>query len=252
MRSKMTIMQKNTLFVADDPMGAAIYDYHKNGKADKLRVFSSCMEEDEIPVSELFRTFSEMPNLEQIALKMARGNILDVGGGSGCHSLALKEMGKETLAIDISPLAVEVMRERGINAQVTNLYDESFSEKFDTILLLMNGSGIIGNLENMEHFFTRIRTLLSPGGCVLMDSSDLRYLFEEEDGSFSINLADEYYGQFDYQMQYKEIKGQPFDWLYIDFDTLNYYAEKYGFRVELAASGNHYDYLAKLSPIEDR
>lgn len=85
-----------------------------------------------------------------------------------------------------------------------------------------------------------------------MDSSDLRYLFEEEDGSFSINLADEYYGQFDYQMQYKEIKGQPFDWLYIDFDTLSYYAEKYGFCVELAASGNHYDYLAKLSPIEDR
>lgn len=248
----MTIMQKNTLFVADDPMGAAIYDYHKNGKADKLHVFSSCMEEDEIPVSELFRTFSKMPNLEQIALKMARGNILDVGGGSGCHSLALKEMGKETLAIDISPLAVEVMRERGINAQVTNFYDENFSEKFDTILLLMNGSGIIGNLENMEHFFTRIRALLNPGGCVLMDSSDLRYLFEEEDGSFSINLADEYYGQFDYQMQYKEIKGQPFDWLYIDFDTLSYYAEKYGFCVELAASGNHYDYLAKLSPIEDR
>ena len=248
----MTIMQKSILFVADDPMGAAIYDYHKNGKAAKLRVFSSCMEEDEIPVAELFRTFSEMPSLEQIALEMATGKILDVGGGSGCHSLALKEMGKETMAIDISPLAVEVMRERGINAKVTNFYDENFSEKFDTILLLMNGSGIIGNLENMEHFFTRIRTLLNPGGCVLMDSSDLRYLFEEEDGSFSINLADEYYGQFDYQMQYKEIKGQPFDWLYIDFDTLSFYAEKYGFCVELAASGNHYDYLAKLAPIENR
>lgn len=245
-------MQKSILFVANDPMGAAIYDYHKNGKAGKLRVFSSCMEEDEIPVAELFRTFSEMPSLEQIALEMATGKILDVGGGSGCHSLALKEMGKETMAIDISPLAVEVMRERGINAKVTNFYDENFSEKFDTILLLMNGSGIIGNIKNMEHFFSRIRTLLNPGGCVFMDSSDLRYLFEEEDGSFSINLADEYYGQFDYQMQYKEIKGQSFDWLYIDFDTLSFYAEKYGFCVELAASGNHYDYLAKLAPIENR
>lgn len=146
-------MQKSILFVANDPMGAAIYDYHKNGKAGKLRVFSSCMEEDEIPVAELFRTFSEMPSLEQIALEMATGKILDVGGGSGCHSLALKEMGKETMAIDISPLAVEVMRERGINAKVTNFYDENFSEKFDTILLLMNGSGIIGNIKNMEHFF---------------------------------------------------------------------------------------------------
>ena len=143
MRSKMTIMQKNTLFVADDPMGAAIYDYHKNGKADKLRVFSSCMEEDEIPVSELFRTFSKMPNLEQIALKMARGNILDVGGGSGCHSLALKEMGKETLAIDISPLAVasyllvKLLLEVGEKHRLLQIYLNFFCKKKTSPFLKM-------------------------------------------------------------------------------------------------------------------
>lgn len=247
---KMKSMQDSVLFVANDPMGAAIFDYFKTGKVDKLRVFSSCMEEDEIPVEELFRTFPDMPMLEQVALEQAEGKVLDVGGGSGCHSLALKEMGKEVVAIDISPLSVEVMRARGVNAHVRNLYDANFTEKFDTILLLMNGSGIIGNIANMERFFAKMRTLLNPGGCLLMDSSDLRYLFEEEDGSFSINLADDYYGQFDYQMQYKNVKGAPFDWLYVDFDTLSFYAEKFGFQTELVASGEHYDYLAKLYPIE--
>ena len=113
--------------------------------------------------------------------------------------------------------------------------------------MLMNGSGIIGTTNNMAHFFRRAKNLLAPDGFILMDSSDLRYLYEDEDGSFEVNLADDYYGQLDYQMKYKNIKGEVFDWLYIDFQTLSYYAEQNGFRAELVAEGEHYDYLAKLS-----
>ena len=113
--------------------------------------------------------------------------------------------------------------------------------------MLMNGTGIIGNLDNIGQFFERLKALLQPEGCVLIDSSDLRYLFEEEDGSIMIDLADEYYGQLDYQMQYKDVVGEPFDWLYLDFNTLAYYAEEYGFNAELVAEGEHYDYLARLT-----
>ena len=237
----------STISRQGDPMGAAISDYHRNGRADVLRVFSSQFEEDEIPVADLFREFEDMPELEKMALEMAEGRILDVGAGSGCHSLALKKMGKEAVAIDISPLSVEVMGERGLDARLVNLYDPAFSEKFDTILMLMNGTGIIGNLDNITAFFDRIAGLLNPGGCLLIDSSDLRYLFEEEDGSLMIDLADEYYGQLDYQMQYKDVLGEPFDWLYLDFNTLAYYAEECGFNAEVVAEGDHYDYLAKLT-----
>ena len=134
-----------------DPMGAAIYDYHKTGKADTLVVRSSMFDDDEIPVADLFRTFKDMPRLEQIALEMAQGRILDVGAGSGCHSLELIKMGKEAVAIDISPLSVNVMFERGIPARQVNFYNPSFDERFDTVLMLMNGTGIIGNLENIYH-----------------------------------------------------------------------------------------------------
>ena len=230
-----------------DPMGAAIAEYHRTGRAGTLRVFSSQFDEDEIPVEQLFRTLDEMPAIEQRALAMARGKVLDVGAGSGCHALALQEMGKVVTAIDISELSVEVMRQRGVeDARAIDLYDEHFVERYDTILLLMNGSGIIGNIAGIERFFYRMKQLLRPGGCIYMDSSDLKYLFEEEDGSYLIDVAGDYYGMVDFRMQYKQVKGEAFDWLYIDFDTLVYYAEQYGFCAELVCQGEHYDYLASL------
>ena len=230
-----------------DPMGAAIADYFAKGRSAKLRVFSSQFDEDEIPAEQLFRTFDEMPVLEQKALKLAQGKILDCGAGSGCHALALQDMGKDVEAIDISPLSVDVMQKSGVRqAYQINLFDANYLKKFDTILMLMNGSGIIGKLENMGAFFAKMKQLLNPGGCIYMDSSDLRYLFEDEDGSFLVDLAAGYYGEIDFRMQYKQVKGEPFDWLYVDFQTLAYYASENGFKAELVMEGEHYDYLACL------
>ena len=223
-------MATTTLSAEKDPMGAAISDYFNHHRADRLRVFSSQFEEDEIPVKELFRSIQSMPILERTALQMATGRILDVGAGSGCHALALQEMGKEVCAIDISPLSVEVMQQRGVNdPRLINLFDETFTETFNTILMLMNGSGIIGRLNNMPGFFQRMKRILRPGGCILMD------------------LAGDYYGEIDFQMQYKDVKGDTFDWLYIDFQTLSLYASECGFKAELVKEGKHYDYLVKLS-----
>ena len=154
---------KSTLLTPDkDPMGAAIADYFQKGKAAKLRVFSSQFDEDEIPASQLFRTYDEMPVLEQKALQLATGKILDCGAGSGCHALALQQMNKEVHAIDISPLSVDVMQKRGVtHAFQINLFDDNYLEKFDTILMLMNGTGIIGKLENMPLFFEKMKQLLN-------------------------------------------------------------------------------------------
>ena len=114
-------------------------------------------------------------------------------------------------------------------------------------LLAKRAEQICVAYEGMERFFLRMKQLLKPGGCIYMDSSDLKYLFEDEDGSYLIDVAGDYYGMVDFRMQYKQVKGEAFDWLYIDFDTLAYYAEQYGFRAELVSEGEHYDYLAALS-----
>lgn len=230
-----------------DPMGRAISDWFHTGKAGKLRVLSSMFYEDEIPVATLFRDFGEMPVQEQKAIELCRGKVLDVGAGSGCHSIVLKERGIEATAIDISVLSVEVMKERGIDARNINFFDETFNEKFDTILLAMNGIGIVGKIERLPMFFRSIKRLLAPGGQVLLDSSDIRYVFMDEDGGMDIDLAAGYYGEIDYKMRYKNITGTPFDWLYIDFDTLQMYAEEHGFTCEKCIDGEHYDYLARIT-----
>lgn len=243
------MIQTDLLTADKDPMGAAILDYLEHGKADKLRVFSSQFDEDEIPVRTLFRTEKQMSPLERTALQLASGRILDVGAGSGCHSLALQAAGKEVEAIDISPLSVEAMRRRGVGqAMQANLFSDSFCGAYDTLLMLMNGSGIIGRLENLPAFFRKAKQLLRPGGSILMDSSDLRYLYEDEDGSFVIDIAGDCYGEVDFRMQYKQVEGDPFDWLYIDFQTLSLYAAQNGFTAELVKEGKHYDYLARLRP----
>lgn len=238
----------NTTIADDkDPMGRAIAEYHKTGKAGKLRVLSSMFYEDEIPVPTLFRTFAQMPPQEQRAIELCRGKVLDVGAGAGCHSIELLNRGHEVMAIDISALSVQVMQERGIDARQINFFDETFTEKFDTILLAMNGIGIVGKVENLPSFFKSAKRLLAPDGQILLDSSDIRYIFMNDDGSMDINLAAGYYGEVDYKMRYRNTTGEPLDWLYIDFDTLSFYANESGFHCEKCTDGDHYDYLAALT-----
>lgn len=240
-------MENSTIEPKRDPMGRAIADYHSTGKAAKLRVLSSMFYEDEIPVATLFRNLEQMPPLEQMMMSLAQGRVLDVGAGSGCHSLVLMERGLSVKAIDISELSVQVMRERGVDAALVNFFDETFVDKFDTILMAMNGIGIVGKVERLPEFFRSVKRLLAPGGQLLLDSSDLRYLFEEEDGSFAVDLAAGYYGEVDFEMRYKGVKGASFDWLYIDFETLSLYANEAGLDCERCADGEHYDYLARLT-----
>ena len=228
-------------------MGAAILDYQTKGKAGKLSILSSMFEEDEMPVKHLFRNLEEMPMLEQKALSLAKGKVLDVGAGAGCHALALQAQSIAVKAIDISPLSCEAMELRGVmNAECINLFDEHLETGFDTILLLMNGTGIAGKIENLPALFNRLKALLNKGGQILIDSSDIKYIYENEDGSFDINLNAAYYGEVDYQMVYKDVKGDSFDWLYVDFPLLKSIAESCGLHSELIAEGEHYDYLARF------
>lgn len=240
-------MNTEILSADKDPMGAAILDFQKQGKAARLRVLSSMFEEDEMPVKHLFRSVPEMPVLEQKALQLAKGRVLDIGAGSGCHTLALQEKGLEVKAIDISPLSCEAMKLRGVkDAECINLFDDHLGTGFDTILLLMNGTGIAGKIEHLPALFQRLKALLNPGGQILIDSSDLKYIYENEDGSFDINLNGAYYGEVDYQKIYKDVKGDRFDWLYVDFPLLKSIAETCGLHGELVAEGEHYDYLARI------
>ncbi len=231
-----------------DAMGAAISDFHKNGRAKKLRVCSSLFDEDEIPVPYLFRSFEEMPPLERRAIELARGRVLDLGAGAGCHSLELQRRGLEVTAMDISPLGCEVMSERGVRrVECRDVMDSAWTDCFDTILLLMNGIGMAGTLAGLPALLARLKELLADGGQIIADSSDLKYVFEDEDGELDVDFSDRYYGEVDYRMIYRSTAGEPFFWLYVDFPLLQATARTVGLDCELVAEGEHYDYLARLA-----
>ncbi|MFD2696677.1 class I SAM-dependent methyltransferase [Mesonia sediminis] len=229
-----------------DIFGEAVHDYFIKGQAESIRVWQEDFDEDEIPTAYLFRAFKDMPAIEQIALKNSFGHCLDVGCCAGSHSLHLQQKGLEVTAIDISAKAIEVCRLRGIkDAQVKSFFE--VEERYDTILMLMNGSGIIGKLNQLNSFFQQLKKILKPGGQLLIDSSDLRYLYEEEDESLSKITSQNYYGEVQYQIQYKEQKSQWFDWLYIDFEKLKLAASAQGFSCKQLVAGEHYDYLAQIT-----
>lgn len=230
-----------------DLFGKAILDYQTQNNPEDLITETSISEPDEMSVAYLFRKYNEMPKIEQKALDLCYGKILDVGCGAGSHSLYLQEKKYDVAAIDISVNAIKACQLRGINKAFVQDIMKHHSEKYDTILLLMNGAGMCGKLKYIEIFLEHLKTLLNPNGQILLDSSDIIYMFDEnEDGSKIIPANTDYYGEVIFKICYKNQREKPFEWLYIDYNTLQNAAFANGFQCELVQEGEHFDYLARL------
>ncbi|WP_338731160.1 class I SAM-dependent methyltransferase [Mangrovimonas cancribranchiae] len=229
-----------------DIFGKALLDYHKGNYSDDIITSTNISDEDELPLPYLFRNYSNMPKLEQKALQLVKGTVLDVGCGSGSHSLYLQEKELQVKAIDISKGAVTVAKERGVkNVALASVLDES--ETFDTILLLMNGTGIFQEIAQVSKYLTHLKNLLNANGQILIDSSDIAYMYEDDDGGLWIDTNANYYGELDYFLSYKGEQELPMKWLYLDFNTLYTACKAVGLECDLIMEGDHFDYLAKLS-----
>ena len=229
-----------------DLFGKAILDFQTHNNPEDIITETNISEADEMDVAYLFRSYNEMPKLEKKALQLSKGKILDVGCGAGSHSLYLQEKGFEVISIDISENAIKTCQLRGLkNAKVQNILALE-NETFDTILLLMNGTGIFGTLTATDSYLQKLKSLLTPNGQILIDSSDIIYMFDEdEDGSKWIP-ADGYYGELTFTISYKNQTETPFPWLYLDYNTLQNAAFANDLQCVLIAEGEHFDYLAKL------
>lgn len=229
-----------------DLFGKALLDYQNGHYTEEIITSTNISDEDDLPLPYLFRGFKDMPKLEQKALKLAKGTVLDVGCGAASHSLYLQKKGFDIKAIDISKGAIEVAKLRGVlNAEVKNVLEEHAT--FDTILLLMNGTGIFQELVQVSKYLTHLKSLLKPNGQILIDSSDIKYMYEDEDGGFWMDMNANYYGELDYFLSYKGKKEDPIKWLYLDFEKLQLACKTVGLKCELILEGDHFDYLARLS-----
>lgn len=230
----------------NDPFGLAIKEYFEKGKAPLIQVDSNYTENETISPSYFFRDEKQLPTLEKTALKNCRGRILDIGAAAGCHSLILQKKGYNVTALEKSEMAADIMQKQGIvkvvNADIFD-YDE---KQYNTLLLLMNGAGIGGTIEGLKKLLTHLKSLLHENGQILIDSSDIKYLFEEEDGSQWVDLANSnYYGEMLYKVRFRKSVAE-FNWLFIDFKSLELIATELGYTCSLVEKGQHHDFLAKL------
>ncbi|WBL23214.1 class I SAM-dependent methyltransferase [Zunongwangia sp. HRR-M8] len=227
-----------------DIFGMAMKAFYFDKDETPITVHSPDFDDDEIAIEYLFRNYAEMPKTEQKALKLAYGKVLDVGCGAGSHTLYLQKKEIDVKAIDTSEGAIAIAKERGVkNANVQDFYAENGC--YDTLLFLMNGTGIIGNLINTDNFLNICKEVLKPGGQILIDSSDLSFLEDDEEPNNDFDRN--YIGEIDFKISYKEEQSEYFPWLYLDFDMLKLAAEKNNFNCELILEGDHFDYLAKLT-----
>lgn len=230
-----------------DIIGTALLDYYNGNYSEDIYTETNISEEDELPLPYLFRTFKEMPKTEQKALKSAKGKILDVGCGAGSHSLYLQEKGLEVMAIDTSKGAIKVSELRGVkdakNIDLLKLKDA----QFNSILLLMNGTGIFQNLENTSRYLQHLKSLLHPNGQILIDSSDLQYMYDTTEEGGILVPADRYYGELEFTMRYKEMESESFEWLYLDEKTFENICTINNLNFEVISRGDNFDYLARIT-----
>tara|TARA_B110000503_G_scaffold101597_1_gene151784 strand:+ start:354 stop:1055 length:702 start_codon:yes stop_codon:yes gene_type:complete len=229
-----------------DILGTALLDYYHGNYTEDIINETNISEEDVLPLPYFFRKHSEMPVLEKAALKLCKGKVLDVGCGAGCHSLYLQKKGMQVTAIDTSKGAVDVCKLQGVEDVRHLSLLELRDEKFDTILLLMNGTGIFQKLEYVSMYLKHLKSLLTPSGQILIDSSDLQYMYDQgEEGGIWIP-ADRYYGELEYTIKYKGEVSKAFDWLYIDENLFESACLNESLRFEIKSRGENYDYLVRI------
>lgn len=226
----------------EDVLGTAILDYYEGNRKHKLWIHNTYGPKEEMPVAVYFRDAVAMPEMERKALQLCRGKVLDVGCGAGSHSLLLQQMGFDVTAIDISHKAVEVARRRGVhNCLQADVFNFKHT-KFDTLLLLMNGIGLTGNLAGLNRFLQHAKTLIKKKGQLVFDSSDVAYLFTG--GS---KPTSRYYGEITYRYEYRKKITNPFSWLYVDAQTLTELAAAAGWQTQVVMEDDYDQYLVRLT-----
>ena len=232
------------------PYGQALLDYFRGARSATIVVHREDGHADNLPAGVFFREPAGFSPIEQAALDLCRGSVLDIGAGTGCHTLALQERGIPVLALDVSPQALEILAARGIEECEQADVFEFHGGPFDTLLLMMHGIGMVGDLEGLDRFLAHAHTLLAPGGRLLFDSLDVRctenpvHLAYQE----ANRKAGRYVGQIRMRFAYRGRMGPLFDWLHVDPGTLAEHAEGLGWSCRVERQEENGDYLARLTP----
>jgi ubiquinone/menaquinone biosynthesis C-methylase UbiE len=230
------------------PFGLALVDYYRGDSTATLIVYRDDGYRSGHPIGAFYRESTDM-NIDRVALDNCRGRVLDVGAGTGLHSLHLQNQGLPICAIDISPEACEIMRKRGVNEVGCSDISDFQDEPFDTILILGRSIGMVENIAGLDHFLTDIHRLVKPNGQILLNSLNVTCTSNPVHLAYheANRRAGRYVGEIRLQFEYKGIKGPIHGWLQADSETLSTHASKAGWSCEILLREDDGNYLARLT-----
>jgi SAM-dependent methyltransferase len=231
------------------PYGAALLSYFAGNTGTALVLHRDDGQEAQLPVSHFFRPPSAFTPIEEVALAHCRGHVLDVGAGTGLHSLVLQQKGFRVTAIDISPEAVEIMARRGVqDVHCADLFEYQ-GGPFGTVLMMGHGIGMVETLAGLDRFLAHARGWLSAEGQVLLESLDVRVTDDPRNLAYqeANRRAGRYLGEVRMHLEYQGQKGAPRGWLHVDAETLKRQAVRAGWNGEVILTAASGDYLARLA-----
>ncbi len=230
------------------PFGLAILDYYRGGHSATIVTERDDGFQSDLPAQVFFRQARDF-ELEGKAMDLCRGRVLDVGGGSGCHSLYLQDKGFQVTAIDVSPEAVLIMRERGVkDVRQVDIFDLR-KEQFDTVIMMGHGIGVVETIAGLRQFLARVRRLIKPGGAVLLTSLDVSQSPDARNIEYQKNniARGHYAGEIGMRFIYRDVTGPWFTWLHIDPETLKAEASKSSWNCEIVRRQDDGNHLARLT-----
>jgi len=222
-----------------EPLDAALAAYRAGDRGASLVMDTDVGGAEDVPASLFFRTPAEMGPVESAALARARGSVLDLGAGAGAHALPLQGRGLRVTAAELLPEGRTVMVEAGLaDVRAGGLDTVRAGERFDTVLVLMNGLGLAGTLAGLPAFLEGLADVLAPGGQILADSTDPREWEDQEDGRYP--------GEVHMQLRFAGRAGPPFPFLFVDADVVHTAAATVGLSAEVVAREDGGRFLVRL------
>ncbi len=208
-----------------DIFGRIYLDAYK-GKTTNYRLTSDGFELDKRSISVYIQGFKEWAKIEKRILSNLKGKILDLGAGTGRHSIYLQRKGCDIYALDLSPLAIKIMKNRGIKNTCELDWmeiDKKFKKEFDYVLMMFNNFGMVGNEKGIKKILKKVEKITKKNGKFIISTVDPEKLGGGEFSKFPLiieykNMVSEISEMILMSPKYLEILLEKTNWEIQEYD----------------------------------
>lgn len=198
-----------------------------------------------------FTEYKQWSDSERQLIDKARGKILDIGCGAGRHSLYLQKRGFDVTGIDNSPGAIKVCKLRGLKkafVRPIGEIDKFKTDLFDTILMLGNNFGLLGDAENAKKLLKKMSQITKPDAQIIAGTRN-PYITDDADHLEYHKLNKKrgrMAGQIRMRIRYRKTVGEWFDYLFVSPEEMRDILSDTDWQIKEFIGSERADYFAVI------